>query len=77
VLAGFYTEPLSFAFAPAFMREAQIRVPPPSGSARPAGREALAESGRLSLDGLITHHDEEAAHADRRPTAPPSAIPPA
>ena len=25
VLAGFYTEPLSFNFAPAFMREAQIR----------------------------------------------------
>ena len=33
---------------------------------RPAGREAeLIESGVLSLDGLITHHDE-AAHADAR-----------
>ena len=26
VLAGFYSEPLSFAFAPAFMREARICV---------------------------------------------------
>ena len=26
VLAGFYDEPLSFAFPPAFMREARIRV---------------------------------------------------
>ena len=26
VLAGFYSEPLSFAFPPAFMREARIRV---------------------------------------------------
>ena len=26
MLAGFYSEPLSFAFPPAFMREARIRV---------------------------------------------------
>ena len=26
VLAGFYSEPLSFAFPPAFMREARLRV---------------------------------------------------
>ena len=26
VLAGFYSEPLSFAFAPAFMREIRLRV---------------------------------------------------
>jgi 3-hydroxyethyl bacteriochlorophyllide a dehydrogenase len=57
VLAGFYTEPLHFLFAPAFMREAQIRCA--AEWKRPdllAVRE-LAESGRLSLDGLITHHD--------------------
>jgi bacteriochlorophyllide a dehydrogenase len=26
VLAGFYTEPLAFAFPPAFMKEARLRV---------------------------------------------------
>jgi 3-hydroxyethyl bacteriochlorophyllide a dehydrogenase len=63
VLAGFYTEPLAFAFAPAFMREAQIRCA--AEWQRPdlmAVRE-LVEGGRLSLDGLITHLDEP-AHAD-------------
>jgi len=58
VLAGFYTEPLNFMFAPAFMREAQIRCA--AEWQRPdlmAVRE-LAETGRLSLAGLITHHAE-------------------
>ena len=55
VLAGFYTAPLSFAFPPAFMREARIRV---AAQWQPADLEAvreLVESGRLSLAGLITH----------------------
>lgn len=55
VLAGFYSEPLAFAFAPAFMREARIRV---AAEWRPSDLTAvreLAETGRLSLDGLITH----------------------
>jgi len=55
ILAGFYSEPLSFAFPPAFMREARMRV---AAEWQPhdfiAVRE-LAESGALSLDGLITH----------------------
>jgi 3-hydroxyethyl bacteriochlorophyllide a dehydrogenase len=58
VLAGFYTEPLNFAFAPAFMREAQIRCA--AEWQRPdllAVRE-LVDGGRLSLGGLITHLDE-------------------
>ena len=62
VLAGFYSERLSFAFAPAFMREAHIRAA--AEWQRPdllAVRE-LVESGRLSLDGLITHRDD-AVHA--------------
>jgi bacteriochlorophyllide a dehydrogenase len=65
VLAGFYTAPLSFAFPPAFMREARIRV---AAQWRPADLVAvkeLAESGRLSLDGLITHRQE----ATRAPSA--------
>ena len=55
VLAGFYEAPLAFAFPPAFMREARIRV---AAEWRPddlAAVTALAGAGRLSLDGLITH----------------------
>lgn len=55
VLAGFYEAPLSFAFPPAFMREARIRI---SAEFKPedlAAVTALIDGGRLSLDGLITH----------------------
>ncbi|MGU3540981.1 chlorophyll synthesis pathway protein BchC [Methylobacterium sp. A54F] len=55
VLAGFYEAPLSFAFPPAFLREARLRV---SAEFRPgdlAAVTALIERGALSLDGLITH----------------------
>jgi len=55
VLAGFYSEPLSFAFPPAFMREARLRV---AAQWQPADLTAVkqyAESGALSLAGLITH----------------------
>ncbi|MGQ0592482.1 MAG: chlorophyll synthesis pathway protein BchC [Gammaproteobacteria bacterium] len=69
VLAGFYSEPVSFAFPPAFMREARIRI---AAEWRAPDLEAvkdLAESGRLSLDDLITHrHDAESA-ADAYRTA--------
>ena len=55
VLAGFYSEPLSFNFAPAFMREARVRV-----AAQWIERDLLwvrdlIQKRRLSLDGLITH----------------------
>ena len=63
VLAGFYTEPLHFAFAPAFMREAQIRCAAEWQRPDLLAVKELAETGRLSLDGLITHHDEP-THAD-------------
>jgi bacteriochlorophyllide a dehydrogenase len=58
VLAGFYTEPISFAFAPAFMREAQIRCAAEFKKPDLLAVKELAESGVLSLDGLITHHAE-------------------
>jgi len=60
VLAGFYAAPLSFAFPPAFMREARLRV---SAEWRPldlAAVRLLIEDGRLSLDGLITHREDVA-----------------
>lgn len=57
VLAGFYAEPLSFNFAPAFMREATIRAAAEWDRADMLAVRELAESGALSLDGLITHQE--------------------
>jgi len=57
VLAGFYSERVSFAFPPAFMREARIRV---AAEWQPVDLDAvidLVRDGRLELDGLITHRD--------------------
>jgi 3-hydroxyethyl bacteriochlorophyllide a dehydrogenase len=69
VLAGFYTEPLRFNFAPAFMREAQIRTAAEWKRADMLAVKELAETGRLSLDGLITHHDVATHAADAYRTA--------
>jgi 3-hydroxyethyl bacteriochlorophyllide a dehydrogenase len=69
VLAGFYPERLSFAFPPAFMREARFRV---AAEFRPDDLEAvrrLIEDARLSLDGLITHRSDAAHAADAYRTA--------
>ena len=63
VLAGFYEAPLSFVFPPAFMREARIRIAAQWSPSDLAAVIALAGQGRLSLDGLVTHH-EEATQAD-------------
>jgi 3-hydroxyethyl bacteriochlorophyllide a dehydrogenase len=66
VLAGFYSERLSFDFAPAFMREARIRIAAQWQKSDLAAVKALVESGALSLDGLITHRrdaiDAESAY---------------
>jgi 3-hydroxyethyl bacteriochlorophyllide a dehydrogenase len=56
VLAGFYTDPINFAFAPAFMREATFRCAAEWQRPDLLAVKELAETGRLSLDGLITHH---------------------
>jgi len=55
VLAGFYHQPLQFAYAPAFMREARIRVAAEWKRADLLAVDALVRDGQLSLDGLITH----------------------
>lgn len=55
VLAGFYTEPLSFAFPPAFMKEARFRVAAEWTPDDLLATRALVEGGALSLGGLITH----------------------
>lgn len=57
ILAGFYHAPLTFDFVPAFLREVRIRV---AAEWRPDDLDAvsaLITSGRLSLDGLITHRE--------------------
>jgi 3-hydroxyethyl bacteriochlorophyllide a dehydrogenase len=75
VLAGFYSEPLQFDFAPAFMREAQHPHRRRVEARRPAGGASeLDRGGRLSLDGLITHHARCAAQPTRL-TARRSATP--
>jgi 3-hydroxyethyl bacteriochlorophyllide a dehydrogenase len=55
VLAGFYTEPVVFAFPPAFMKEARIRIASEWAPEDLTATRALIESGALSLAGLITH----------------------
>ncbi len=69
VLAGFYAEPLSFAFAPAFMREARIRIAAQWIESDLAAVMALLAAGRLSLDGLITHRQDAATAAEAYRTA--------
>jgi 3-hydroxyethyl bacteriochlorophyllide a dehydrogenase len=56
VLAGFYTQPLSFAFPPAFMKEARFRIAAEWAADDMVATRRLVESGALSLSGLITHH---------------------
>lgn len=65
VLAGFYTQPLQFAFPPAFMKEARFRVAAEWARDDLAATRTLVENGALSLDGLITHQ----AAATDAPTA--------
>lgn len=55
VLAGFYTDPLSFAFPPAFMKEARFRIAAEWARDDLIATRSLVESGALSLSGLITH----------------------
>ena len=55
VLAGFYTAPLSFAFPPAFMKEARFRIAAEWAPDDMAATRLLVESGALSLGGLVTH----------------------
>ena len=69
VLAGFYSQPLSFTFPPAFMREARIRV---AAEWKPADLLAVSEllvTGSLDLDDLITHRSPAAEAEDAYRTA--------
>ncbi len=69
VLAGFYAAPLQFAFAPAFMREARIRVAAEWHAEDLVAVNALISAGKLCLRGLITHREQAAAAPDAYRTA--------
>jgi 3-hydroxyethyl bacteriochlorophyllide a dehydrogenase len=68
VLAGFYDR-LSFAFPPAFMREARLRIAAEFTPADIAATTALIAAGALRFDGLISHVRPAAQAADAYPQA--------
>ena len=55
VLAGFYDQPLSFDFPPAFMREARLRIAAEWAPEDLAVTLDLIATETLGLEGLITH----------------------
>jgi 3-hydroxyethyl bacteriochlorophyllide a dehydrogenase len=69
VLAGFYAGPIRFAFPPAFMREARLRVAAEWQTDDLAHVLALLADRRLSFDGLITHRTSADAAVDAYETA--------
>ena len=68
VLAGFYDR-LSFAFPPAFMREARLRIAAEFTPADIAATTALIAEGKLKLDGLISHARPASEAAEAYPQA--------
>ncbi len=76
VLAGFYTKPLQFAFVPAFMREARLRIAAEWQPEDLIATRDLIDSGKLSLDGLITHRarPQDAAQAYKTAFSDPDCL---
>jgi 3-hydroxyethyl bacteriochlorophyllide a dehydrogenase len=76
VLAGFYSDRLSFSFPPAFMREARLRIAAQWSEQDLVTVRDLANSGLLSLDGLITHREAagQAAGAYRTAFGDPACL---
>ena len=68
VLAGFYDR-LSFAFPPAFLREARFRIAAQWADGDLREVVDLVDGGRLSLDGLITHRRASSDAATAYPEA--------
>jgi bacteriochlorophyllide a dehydrogenase len=76
-LAGFYSaESIAFRFTPAFMRGARIRIAAQWQPSDLVAVTALANSGALALDDIITHHTvaEEAASAYATAFEDPSCV---
>ena len=69
-LAGFYANRVNFAFPPAFMKEARLRIAAEWQPEDMAVTRKLIESGKLKLDGLIS----DRAPAGLAPSAYPKAF---
>jgi 3-hydroxyethyl bacteriochlorophyllide a dehydrogenase len=69
ILAGFYSDRLSFAFPAAFMREARFRIAAEWKKPDLDEVQRLLDAGLLSLDGLITHRSEPVRAASAYHTA--------
>ncbi len=76
VLAGFYTAPIQFAFPPAFMKEARLRIAAEWQPDDMTATRALVESGTLRLDDLITHQSSasDATNAYRTAFTDPACL---
>lgn len=68
-LAGFYKNRLGFDFAPAFMKEARLRVAAEWQPKDIAQTIALIQAGALKLDGLITDTSPAARATEAYPKA--------
>lgn len=75
-LAGFYSQPLSFTFPPAFMREARIQIAAEWNPADLHAVRELVDAGSLSLEGLVTHRRSalDAQHAYRTAFGDPACL---
>lgn len=69
VLAGFYHQPVAFAFPLAFMRAMQLRIAAEFTPADLADVTAMVSNGQLSLDDIITHRLPAADAAQAYATA--------
>lgn len=69
VLAGFYSQPIAFAFAPAFQREARLRIAAEWQPEDLASVRALVEAGSLSFAGLISRVEPAGKAAAAYPEA--------
>jgi bacteriochlorophyllide a dehydrogenase len=69
VLAGFYSAPINFAFPPAFMREARLRIAAEWQPEDLASVHTLVEAGSLDLSGLISTIEPAANAVTAYPTA--------
>lgn len=69
VLAGFYPEPLSFAFPPAFMREARFRIAAEWTRDDLTATRDLIDHGALSLADLVSHEVPASQAANAYQTA--------
>lgn len=69
VLAGFYTNRISFGFVPAFQREAKLRIAAEWQPEDLIETRALIESGALDLTGLVTDIQPAASAETAYPAA--------